>query len=112
GSVVGIVVLTETAITANDSISLHDALPIFTGPDSSVVYTETVAVCGDGSYSTTNAAVATQVGTYTWSASYSGDGLNNGAVDDGQDRQTPVVAASPAATSAAAPCGEERAAIL
>ncbi len=54
-----------------------------TAPDNTVVDTETIAVTGDGTYPTANTHVATQVGTYTWSVSYSGDGVNNGAQDQG-----------------------------
>jgi hypothetical protein len=48
-----------------------------------VVDTEMITVTGAGTYSTTNTNVATLVGTYTWLASYAGDGLNNGAIDQG-----------------------------
>lgn len=52
-------------------------------PNGSIVDTETVAVHGNGTYSTSNTAVATQTGTYTWTASYSGDTLNGAATDQG-----------------------------
>ena len=49
---------------------------------------------------------ATQVGTYVWHASYSGDGLNNGAIDDGTNESLTTVAASPSiATSASETAG-------
>ena len=49
---------------------------------------------------------ATQVGTYTWHASYSGDGLNNGAIDDGTNESVTTVKANPAiSTSASATNG-------
>src|SRR5439155_1436039 len=41
------------------------------------------------------ALLATQVGTYTWSASYSGDGLNNGAIDNGANESQTTIKASP-----------------
>src|SRR5437773_1859863 len=59
--------------------SLHDALPIC----NNAVYTSTDSDFSDGI--TSGAYTATAVGTYTWSASYSGDGLNNGAIDNGQN---------------------------
>ena len=39
--------------------------------------------------------MATQVGTYTWHASYSGDGLNNGAIDDGTNESVTTVHGQP-----------------
>ena len=39
--------------------------------------------------------LATEVGTYTWSASYAGDGLNNGAIDNGKNESVCIVASSP-----------------
>jgi uncharacterized repeat protein (TIGR01451 family) len=40
-----------------------------------------------------------EVGTYTWSASYSGDSLNNGAVDNGHNESVTSIKASPAITT-------------
>src|SRR5260370_689081 len=54
-----------------------------TAPDHTVVDTEIRPVTGDGTYMTANTHVATQVGTYTWTVHYSGDGLNNGTIDQG-----------------------------
>ena len=51
-------------------------------PDNTVADTQTIIPSGDGTYTTSNASVATQVGTYTWKVSYAGDGLNNGPVAD------------------------------
>jgi hypothetical protein len=43
-------------------------------------YTETVAVSGDGTYSTTNTTfIASAEGTWRWLVVYSGDGNNEGA---------------------------------
>src|SRR5262249_17749043 len=67
-----------------------------TAPDGSVVDSETVPVTGDGTYNTANTVVATQVGTYTWSASYSGNDYNNGASDQGgPTEQVTTIMASP-----------------
>ena len=55
----------------------------------------TVTLSGDGTYSTRTTVVATQVGTYTWHASYAGDGLNNGAADNGSNESVTTVKASP-----------------
>ena len=45
----------------------------------SPVHTEEVSVSGNGSYSTSEGFVATQVGTYNWTADYSGDANNSPA---------------------------------
>src|SRR5262249_6064406 len=47
-----------------------------------------------GTYSSPT-VLATQVGTYTWHAAYSGDGLNNTAGDDGTNESVATVKASP-----------------
>ena len=54
----------------------------FTLLDSSnvVVDTETVAVSGNGTYSTPTGFLPFALGTYLWSATYSGDGNNNGSI--------------------------------
>ncbi len=63
-------------------------------PDTSIVDTETVTVTASGTYTTLNTVIANQVGTYTWSASYTGDGLNVGVSDqaDIQEQVTTVKA--------------------
>ena len=54
-----------------------------------------VAVNGDGSYASPSSVPLSEVGTYTWSASYSGDSLNNGAVDNGANESVTSSKASP-----------------
>ncbi len=63
-------------------------------PDTSIVDMETVTVTASGTYNTANTVIASQVGTYTWTASYTGDGLNVGASDqaDIQEQVTTVKA--------------------
>ncbi|HWY86588.1 MAG TPA: hypothetical protein VNX28_07685, partial [Gemmataceae bacterium] len=76
-------------------------------PYSSAVYSDTVNITGDGSYSTgsgtiTGSAVPTETGTYQWVAVYNGDGNNSKAtsnfgdepvnVDTISTSQTPVIA--------------------
>ena len=55
-----------------------------------------VTVNGDGSYDAPSSVALALVGTYTWSASYSGDSLNNGAVDNGDNESITTGKASPA----------------
>jgi hypothetical protein len=57
----------------------------------STVDTETTAVNGDGTYSTPNGYLPTAAGSYTWSASYSGDSNNDSATDNGQNESETVV---------------------
>ncbi len=65
-------------------------------PDTSIVDTETVTVTGSGIYNTANTIIASQLGTYTWSASYTGDGLNVGANDQADVKeQVTTVKATP-----------------
>ncbi len=73
-----------------------------TAPDNSVVDTETVTPNGDGTYTTSNTNVATQVGTYTWTVSFAGDRLNNPANDQGGTaEQVTTVKASPTVVTTA-----------
>ena len=101
--------LGTTAIKLNDSAILSGGYNptgtiTFTliGPDGhTVVDTETVAVSGNGTYSTptgyTTPASGTVAGTYQWNASYSGDGNNAGASETGNAaEQVKVSPASPA----------------
>src|SRR5207249_3730346 len=68
-----------------------------TAPNGGTAYTQVVTVTGPGTYTTSNANVATQVGTYTWHATYSGDALNSAALDQGgAQEQVTTVKASPA----------------
>ncbi len=46
-------------------------------PNGATAATETINVSGDKTYTTPTAVLATQVGTYYWVDSYSGDGKNN-----------------------------------
>src|SRR5262245_30035166 len=59
-----------------------------TAPDNTTIDGGSVTITGDGTYSNPTTVLATQVGTYTWHASYAGDSLNNGAVDN--DRKSVV----------------------
>jgi uncharacterized repeat protein (TIGR01451 family) len=50
----------------------------------------TVPVSGDGTYITPTGVTITRPGTYTWHAHYSGDSLNNGADDNGNNESVTV----------------------
>jgi uncharacterized repeat protein (TIGR01451 family) len=64
-----------------------------------------VAVTGDGSYDSPSCPTLTEVGSYTWSASYSGDSLNNGAVDNGDNETVTSIKASPSIATKASVTG-------
>jgi hypothetical protein len=81
-------------------------------PDGSAVYTETQTVTGDADYTTTGTGtgseVATQVGTYFWNVSYSGNAFNNGVSHHGSNdtnEQLTTVKASPSIVTTAHPTG-------
>jgi uncharacterized repeat protein (TIGR01451 family) len=75
-----------------------------TAPDSTTTNVGgPVTVNGDGSYPAPSSVPLTEVGTYTWSASYSGDSLNNGKVDDGTNESVTSTKASPSVTTVADP---------
>ncbi|HXR42795.1 MAG TPA: DUF11 domain-containing protein, partial [Acidothermaceae bacterium] len=60
---------------------------------------------GAGTYNAPSSVSLTLVGTYTWSASYSGDSLNNGAVDNGENESVTSIKASPSVTTKATVTG-------
>ena len=64
-----------------------------------------VTVNGDGTYDAPSSVDLTLVGTYTWSASYSGDSLNNKAVDDGTNESVDSIPASPSVSTKASVTG-------
>jgi ELWxxDGT repeat protein len=105
GNVVGAAVLSDSVtVSGGDS---PGGVVTFTldQPDGSTVTVGTVTVNGDGTYALAATVTATQVGTYTWHASYAGDGLNNGAVDDGTHESATTVKASPAISTSASEIG-------
>ncbi len=59
-------------------------------------FTQTIAVNGNGAYNTTSSFVANAVGTWRWTASYSGDSNNNPASSGCNDEQVTIGNASPA----------------
>ncbi|HEY5693116.1 MAG TPA: DUF11 domain-containing protein [Gaiellaceae bacterium] len=62
-----------------------------------------VAFNGDGTYDAPSSVDLTLVGTYTWSAEYLGDSLNNGAVDNGVDESVTSIKASPSINTTPSP---------
>jgi uncharacterized repeat protein (TIGR01451 family) len=64
-----------------------------------------VAVNGDGTYASPSSVALTEVGTYTWSASYSGDSLNNGAIDNGANESVTSIKARPSVSTKASVTG-------
>ena len=105
GDVVGTSILDDSAtISGGYNVSGGSVTFTLTAPNGNTSTVGTVPVSGDGTY-TAPAVTASQVGTYTWHASYSGDGLNNGAVDNGVDESLTTVAASPSLTTDASESG-------
>ena len=64
-----------------------------------------VTVNGDGDYPAPSSVALTLVGTYTWTASYSGDSLNDGAVDNGNNESVTSIKASPSIKTKASVTG-------
>ena len=62
-----------------------------TQPNNTTITVGTVTVSGNGTY-TSPTVTATQVGTYVFHATYSGDSLNNSAVDNGVNESLTVIA--------------------
>ena len=76
-----------------------------TAPDSSSSTVGSVTVNGNGTYQSPSCPLLTQVGTYTWHATYSGDSLNNGAVDNGDNESVTSIKASPSIVTDASTTG-------
>ena len=63
--------------------------------DGGAVYTESVTVSGNGGYNTSPGWTTAAVGTYRWTAAYSGDSNNNPASSGCQEEQVVVTKAEP-----------------
>jgi hypothetical protein len=87
GGVAGAVTLTDSATLSGGFNATGLIAFTVTWPDASVHAVGSVAVNGDGTY-TSPAFVPSLVGTYTWTATYSGDVFNNGAIDQGGPAET------------------------
>jgi sporulation-control protein spo0M len=101
GGVVGTAVLSDSVTVTGGDNPTGTVTFTLTAPDNSTTTVGTVAVNGDGTYNLATTVLAIQVGTYTWHASYAGDGLNNGAVDNGQNESLTTVKASPSISTSA-----------
>jgi hypothetical protein len=64
------------------------------------VDTETMAISGNGTYTTPAGAKPSQAGTYWWTASYSGDSADNPAATKCGDESVTISQASPALATA------------
>ena len=101
-TVVGSAIPEDSAVLSGGYNETGTITFTLTAPDNTVVDTEMVTPNGDGTYTTSNANVATQVGTYVWTVSYAGDGLNNGTVDQGgAAEKVTTIKASPAINTVA-----------
>ena len=100
GGVVGTSVLGDSATISGGYGETGSITFTLTAPNNTTTTVGTVPVSGNGTYSAPT-ATATQVGTYVWHASYSGDGLNNGAIDNGVNESLTTVKDSPAVTTSA-----------
>ena len=99
GGVVGTAMLSDSATVAGGDNPAGSVTFTLTAPDGTTsTVGSAVTITGDGTYSASTTVLATEVGTYTWHASYSGDSLNNSASDNGQNeslttsgKATPVI---------------------
>ncbi|HWG45730.1 MAG TPA: SpaA isopeptide-forming pilin-related protein, partial [Gemmataceae bacterium] len=95
GGVVGTAVLSDSATVTGGDNPAGTITFTLTQPDGTTIPVgSAVTVSGNSTYSSLT-VTATQVGTYTWHASYSGDSLNNGAIDNGNNESLITVKASP-----------------
>ncbi len=106
GNVVGSAISQDSAVLSGGDQESGPITFTLTAPDNSVVDTEIVTPNGDGTYNTSNVNVATQVGTYTWAASFAGDNLNDPAIDQGgAAEQVTTIKASPSISTVASAGG-------
>jgi hypothetical protein len=102
------VVLNDSAALANGFNPTGSIVFKLFGPDNATcdpngaaaVFSETVTVSGNGTYSTTTGYTTTQAGTYHWTASYGGDANNNAAASACADEAV-VVGKAPSSISTA-----------
>jgi hypothetical protein len=94
--------LNDSAVLSGGAVSTGLITFTLAAPDGSPVDTETVAVNGNGTYTTPTGftlASTAAAGTYQWNATYSGDAGNDPAVDvNSPSEQVVVGAVAPTAT--------------
>src|SRR5207302_835119 len=108
GNVVGSAVLSDTAtLSGGFRAEAHTSALTsrVTPPYSITPDTKDVTVTGDGTYGTSNVIVATQVGTYTWHASYTRSLHDALPIYNGQNESLTTIKASPAISTSASEVG-------
>jgi uncharacterized repeat protein (TIGR01451 family) len=107
GGVVGTGTTCDSATLSGSSNGTGTITFTLTAPDSSTSQVGSpVTVNGNGTYSSPTCPLLAQVGTYTWHASYSGDGNNNGAIDNGNNESVTSIPASPTLVTDASTSGD------
>ena len=101
GGVVGTADLSDAATLSGGDSPTGTISFSLTAPDGTTTPEGSVTVTGDGVYDSPTSVLATEVGTYTWHAMYSGDTNNNPATDNGANEGVTIVQASPALVSVA-----------
>jgi uncharacterized repeat protein (TIGR01451 family) len=106
GGIVGSAMLSDSVTVSGGNNPTGTVSFTVTQPDGTTVAVGSpVTINGDGTYNAPTSILATELGTYTFHASYSGDSLNNSAVDNGQNESITTVKACPTiATCASATC--------
>ena len=92
---VEVTTLNDSAILSGGTNPTGTITFTLTAPNGSTAATETVSVNGDSTYSTPTGVLATQVGTYYWVASYSGDSNNLGVSSGTKSEPVTVTSVSP-----------------
>ncbi len=101
GGVVGTAVLKDSAtITGGYNVSAGSITFTITPPTGPVITVGTVPVTHTGTF-TSPTFTTTLVGTYLWHATYTGDALNNGAIDTGANESLTTTKAAPCLTTTA-----------
>ena len=101
GGVVGTALLADVATLSGGDGPTGTISFTLTAPDGTTAPEGSVAATGDGVYGSPTSVLATEVGTYSWHAVYSGDTLNAGASDNGANEGVTTIKASPAITTQA-----------
>src|SRR5262249_43814011 len=104
GGLVGSTSLSDSATLSGGFLDTGAITFTLTLPDSSTLTVGSVSVTGNGIYSSAT-GLATEVGTYTWHASYSGDGNNKSAIDNGVNESATTTKATPSISTVASGAG-------